>query len=100
METQSGAAGVRKDLYTFRLRSSASTPVSRMREGRLGSSREAPRVSAQHSGAAGSARQPGRAMVGLSLIPLPGRMESGGVEDTGSREVSQGHPPHTPPRRK
>lgn len=37
--------------------------------------------------------QPGRAMVGLSLIPLPGRMESGGVEDTGSREVSQGHPP-------
>ena len=36
--------------------------------------------------------QPGRAVVGLFLIGLPGRMQSGGDEDTGSREVSQGRP--------
>ena len=36
--------------------------------------------------------QLGRAVVGLFLIGLPGRMESGGDEDTGSREVSQGAP--------
>lgn len=46
----------------------------------------------QRSGEPPAGFQPGRAVVGLFLIGLPGRMQSGGDEDTGSREVSQGRP--------